>query len=247
VRQALLYGVNRQAISSQLFAGSNPVADSFVPPLDWVYAKDVPHYPYDPAKARALLEAAGWHARGGEVRRNGKGEPLSLELATTAGDRTRELVEEILQSEWRRIGVEIHLKNQPARVFFGQTVTRRRFDMALFAWISAPENVPRAMLRSDEIPSAANSWAGQNYTGFRDPAADRLIDAIEVELDRPRRAALWHQLQTLYAEELPALPLYFRAQPFILPKWLAGVTPTGHQYPSTLWIEQWHRVGQAAG
>jgi peptide/nickel transport system substrate-binding protein len=247
VRQALLYGVNRQAISSQLFAGRNPVADSFVPPLDWVYAKDVPHYPYDPAKARALLEAASWHARGGEVRRNGKGEPLSLELATTAGDRTRELVEEILQSEWRRIGVEIHLKNQPARVFFGQTVTRRRFDMALFAWISAPENVPRAMLRSDEIPSAANSWAGQNYTGFRDPAADRLIDAIEVELDRPRRAALWHQLQTLYAGELPALPLYFRAQPFILLKWLAGVTPTGHQYPSTLWIEQWHRVGQAAG
>jgi peptide/nickel transport system substrate-binding protein len=50
---------------------------------------------------------------------------------------------------------------------------------------------------------------------------------------------MWHQLQALYAEELPDLPLYFRSQAFILPKWLEGVTPTGHQYQSTLWAERW--------
>jgi peptide/nickel transport system substrate-binding protein len=246
VRQALLYAVDRQAISDELFAGRDPVADSFVPPLDWVYSADVPHYPYDPGKARALLEAAGWHQAEGGIRRNDNGEPLALELATTAGNRTRELVEEVLQSQWREIGIDVRLKNQPARVLFGQSLTQRHFQMAMFAWISAPENVPRSMLRSDEIPTAANHYAGENFMGFRDHAADDLIDAIEVELDRDRRAVLWHRLENLYAEELPALPLYFRAEAYVLPPWLQGVTPTGHQYPTTLWIEDWRRADEHA-
>jgi peptide/nickel transport system substrate-binding protein len=50
---------------------------------------------------------------------------------------------------------------------------------------------------------------------------------------------MWHKLQAIYAEDLPDLPLYFRAQAFIFPKWLKGVRPTGHQYLSTLWAEQW--------
>ena len=244
VRQALLYAIDRQAISDQIFAGRDPVADSFVPPLDWMYAKDVPRYPYDPDKAKALLEAAGWHAQGGGIRRNAEGRKLSFELATTSGNRTRELVEEVLQSQWRQIGIDIHLKNQPARVLFGETITKRQFTMAMFAWTSAPEDLPRAELYSTEIPAAANNYSGQNHTGFKNPEADRLMDAIEIELDRSKRAALWQQLQALYAEELPALPLYFRADAFILPKWLQGLTPTGHQFPSTLWVENWRAVGR---
>jgi peptide/nickel transport system substrate-binding protein len=242
VRHALLYAIDRAAISSSLFAGRDPVADSFVPPLDWIYSDDVPQYPYDPAKARALLDGAGWHVGADGVRVNAGGTRLSLELATTSGDRTRELVEEVLQSQWREVGIDLRLKNQPARVLFGDTLTKRKFEMAMFAWISAPENVPRSMLRSDEIPTTANHYAGENFPGFRDPEADRLIDAIEVELDRPARAELWHRLQRLYAEELPSLPLYFRAQAFVLPPWLEGVRPTGNEYPTTLWIEDWRRA-----
>ncbi len=247
VRQALLYAIDRKAISDELFAGRDPVADSFVPPLDWIYTDEVQHYPYDPAKARQFLDEAGWHEAGNGVRRNDEGDTMTLELATTSGNRTRELVEEVLQSEWREIGIDVRLKNQPARVLFGDSLTHRHFQMAMFAWISAPENVPRSVLRSDEIPDAANGFSGENFPGFRSDAADRLIDAIEVELDRTKRAELWHRLEALYAEELPALPLYFRAEAYVLPPWLEGVTPTGHQYPSTMWIEEWRRAPGAAG
>ena len=247
VRQALLYGIDRRAISQQLFAGRQPVAESFVSPLDWVHTDEVPHYPYDPAKARALLDAAGWHGDGNAVRHNAQGEPLSLELASTSGNRIRELVEQVLQSQWRDIGIDLHLKNQPARVLFGETITKRHFAMAMYACTSAPENVPRTTLRSDEVPSAATGFSGQNYAGFRNPEADGLIDAIEIELDRDRRARLWHRLQALYAEDLPALPLFFRADAYVLPKWLKGVRPTGHQYPTTLWIEDWRVNGRAPG
>ena len=46
-------------------------------------------------------------------------------------------------------------------------------------------------------------------------------------------------MQRLYAAELPSLPLFFRSDVFILPKWLSGVRPTGNQSPSTLWITDW--------
>ena len=62
---------------------------------------------------------------------------------------------------------------------------------------------------------------------------DQLLEAIEVELDRETRRGLWRRLQEIYVEELPALPLYFRANAHIWPHWLAGVVPTGHQNYST--------------
>lgn len=240
VRQALLHGVDREGMSRQLFDGRQPVAQTNVNPLDWVHAGDVPTYPYDPARAAALLDEAGWRPDAGGVRRNAKGEPLALELMTTAGNRSRELVQQVLQSQWRKLGVDIRIRNEPARVFFGETVTKRKFSaMAMFAWISSPESVPRTTLHSTQIPSPTNNWSGQNYTGFADPRMDALIDRIELTLDRAARKELWRQLQRLYAEELPALPLYFRADAYILPRWLKGVEPTGHQFPSTLWVERW--------
>lgn len=239
VRQALLYGLDRQGLVKQLFEGRQPVANGDVNPLDWVYDKDVKTYGYDPQKAAALLDGAGWPLVGG-VRQNAQGEKLSFELMTTTGNRSRELVQQVLQSQWKKLGVEVRIRNEPARVFFAETVWKRKFPhMALFAWMSAPENVPRTTLHSTNIPSAQNGWAGQNYTGFSDPRMDSLIDRIEVELDRDKRRALWREEQAIYAEELPSLPLFFRADAFIIPKWLKGIEPTGHQYPTTLWVENW--------
>lgn len=240
VRQALLYALDRQAIVGQLFAGRQPVADTNVSPLDRMYAADVRRYGYDPDAAARLLDEAGWGTLANGVRVDAAGTPLRLEIMTTAGDRTRELVQQVLQSQWKRAGIDVRIRNQPARVFFGDTVSRRRFSaLAMFAWISAPESVPRTTLHSNEIPTAKNGWAGQNYGGFRNAEADALIDAIEVELDEGKRRALWRTLQAIYAEELPSLPLFFRANPFVLPPWLKGLVATGHQYPTTLWVENW--------
>lgn len=240
VRRALLHGIDREAISERLFGGRQPVAHGQTNPLDAVHYPDAPKYPYDPDRAAALLEEAGWTPGQGGVRRNAAGEALRLDLMTTAGNRSRELVQQVLQSQWREVGVDIRIRNEPARVFFGETVSKRRFSaMAMFAWLSSPRNVPRTTLHSEMIPTEENGWSGQNYTGYRSEEMDRLIDDLEVVCEEDANQELWNRLQTLYAEDLPVLPLYFRADPFILPKWLKGVRPTGHQYPSTGWIEEW--------
>ncbi len=245
VRRALAHGIDREAISRQLFDGKQPVAHSNVSPLDWIYEPQVRRYPYNPTRATGLLEEAGWHTLKRGIRYNERGEKLTLELMTTAGNRTRELVEQVLQSQWRQIGVDIKIRNEPARVFFGETVTKRKFSaMAMFAWISSPESVPRSTLHSSEIPTESNGWSGQNTTGYRNEEVDGLLDAIEVELDREKRKRLWSTLQKIYARDLPVLPLYFRANAYIYPRTLTGVKPTGHQYPTTLWIEHWRPAVQ---
>jgi peptide/nickel transport system substrate-binding protein len=125
-------------------------------------------------------------------------------------------------------------------VLFGETLSRRRFGgAALYAWVSSPENVPRSSLHSEEIPTAARNWSGQNYVGFRNAEMDALLEALPQELDRERRRALWARLQAIYAAELPSLPLWFRQDAHLWPAWLDGVRPTGHQYFSSLWAEQW--------
>lgn len=245
VRRALLHGLDREGLSAQLFGGRQPVATTSVHPLDWVHDEALAPRAFDPRKAASLLDEAGWRRGAGGLRRNAAGEPLRLELMSTAGNRTRELVQQVLQAQWRQLGIDVQIRNEPPRVFFGETVSKRRFSgLALFAWISSPENPPRSTLHSDHVPAEANGWAGQNYGGYRNPRMDELIEAIEVELDRDRRQELWHELQALYAEELPALPLFFRADAHVWPRWLEGLRPTGHLAPVTLWVEEW-KVGAA--
>ena len=97
----------------------------------------------------------------------------------------------------------------------------------MFAWIERARARAAHDMHSEEIPTAENNWAGQNYAGYLNPEVDALIDAIEIELDRDKREAMWHRLQEIYAEELPALPLYFRADAHIWPGWLDGIGRPG--------------------
>lgn len=240
LRQALLLALDRPRIVAQLFEGRQTVAHGLVNPLDTMADPDIRQYPYDPARAASLLEEAGWRLAPDGIRRNAAGERLSLELMTTAGNRSREQVQQVLAAMWRAVGIEARIRNEPPRVFFAETLSRRRHQaLAMFAWISSPENVPRASLHSDEIPRAERNFSGQNYPGFRHAEMDALLEALPIELDPAARRPLWNRLQAIYAEELPSLPLWFRQDAHVWPAWLDGVRPTGHLSPSSLWVEQW--------
>jgi peptide/nickel transport system substrate-binding protein len=247
VRRALLHAVDRSAISKILFGGHQPVAHGQTNPLDRVYNPDIPKYAFDPDMASGLLDSAGWKRKSrGDIRRNANGEPLRFAFMTTAGNKTRELIQQVLQSQWRKVGIDVRIRNEPPRVFFGETVTKRRFrGLAMYAWLSAPRNVPRTSLHSETIPTEVNGWSGQNYAGFRNPEMDTVLDDVEIICEPKANQALWNRLQTIYSNELPVLPLYFRATPFILPKWLKGIRPTGHQYSTTLWVEDWFAEGRS--
>jgi peptide/nickel transport system substrate-binding protein len=240
VRRALLYAMDRKTIAQRLFDGMQPVADTWVNPLDPNYAKDVPTYPYDLPKAKALLAEAGWKPGSDGICRNASGEKLSLEINTTAGNRLRELTEQVLQNQWKAACVDVTIRNEPARTLFGETLKKRQYTgLIMYGWSSGVGETPRRTLGSDSIPTAANNWGGSNAIAFNNPQMDADIAKSETELDPVKQKALWADMQRIYAEQVPVLPLFFRAEPHVVPKWLKGYTPTGHGDASILWSENW--------
>ena len=243
VRRALMYSLDRELINQQLFAGRQPVANTSVNLLSRQFSDNVPTYPLDLDKASELFDDAGWLLADDGIRYNADGEPLLLELKSTAGDKTRELVEQVLQSQWKTAGVDIRIKNEAPRIFFGETTRQRKFTgMAMYAWVSNPEASPRSTLHSTQIPNPENNFSGQNYPSYADAEMDDLIEALENELDPEARQPKWQRIQEIYASELPVLPLFYRANSYILPNWLHGLLPTGHLVASSQWVEDWVRV-----
>jgi peptide/nickel transport system substrate-binding protein len=240
VRKALLMAIDRETMVQKLFEGKQPVATTWVNPLEINYSKDVPTYPYDPGKARALFAEAGWKPGNDGICRNTAGEALSIELSTTAGNRLRELQEQVLQSQWKAACVQITIKNEPARTLFGETLKHRVYPgMVMYAWSSAVGESPRRTLGTSDIPTKENNYTGTNQVAFSDPRMDDDIANAEIVLDPVKQKALWADMQRIYAEQLPVLPLFYRSEAHVVPKWLQGYVATGHG-GSSLWAENWH-------
>jgi peptide/nickel transport system substrate-binding protein len=240
VRQALLLGIDRETLVKQLVDGKFPVAHSWVNPLEPGFDPNVTKYPFDQARAKALLEQAGFKPGPDGIRVNAAGQRLSLEYMTTAGNKLRELIQQVLQNQWKQIGVEVVIKNLPARTYFGETLKKQQFTaLAQLAWSSNPESPPTSTLATSGIPTAANNFAGANYPHFSHPGMDKLIDEVQRELDPAKRKPLWFEMQKIYTDELPVLPLFFRTDVYVVPKWLTGILRPG-QLPSNYYgVETW--------
>jgi peptide/nickel transport system substrate-binding protein len=239
VRQALAYGADRESISKELFAGKQPVAHGTEPPRSPYHNPDVKKYPFDPAKAKQLLEEAGWKDNGKGVREK-DGKRLTLQLMTTSGNKTREQVEVLLQSQWKEIGVDVQIKNEPAKVFFGETLRHRKYpQMAMYAWTKDPVSLSDTLWRCDYIPSEKNSYQGQNQPGWCNKEAHQLMVDGSKELDDAKRAEMGKRFEAIYAEELPALPLYFRVNVSVTAHGLKNWKPTGTLQAVTWNAHQW--------
>ncbi len=240
VRQALLLSIDRKTMDDKLFGDRLPIANSWVNPLEPDYTKDTATYPFDPARAKALLADAGWKPGADGICVNPKGERLSFEFSVSSGIRLRELQQSVMQSQWKSNCIEATVKNEPFRTLFGETMKHRKFTgLVLYSWISAVGEPPRQTLASDHIPTAANNYAGSNFPGFNNPRFDELVKVVETELDESKRNVAFAEMQKIVAEDLPMLPLYFRADAHAVPKWLKGYEPTGHSDMGALWAEKW--------
>ncbi len=239
VRQALTYAIDREAISQALFEGKQKVAHSWLPPKHYAYNSKVKVYNYDEAKAKTLLAEAGWKPGSDGILVNEKGERLSLTIATTAGNKVREQVEQIIQNYYKKIGVELKIENQTAKVFFGETTPKRKFQMAMYAWVNSPSTVGESLWTARNIPNDGNGWTGQNRAGWNNAENEKLYAEIPVTMDKKKRVALLLREQELWAEELPAIPLYYRVDISAVRKGLQNWRPTGMLHPITWNIEKW--------
>ncbi len=239
VREALLRGIDVKSIVDRLFAGHAEIARTFINGVDNHFTPDVPTYPFDPARARALLEEAGWTPGPDGVRRNKAGDRLAFDFATTSGNRVRELTQQVMQNQWKAIGVEVRITNQPSRTFFGELLKKRQYTgLAEFSSTGEPD-LPPIRWTTPNTPTEANNWGGQNYSTVSDKQFDADVEASQYELDPVKQQALWADMQHIYAVELLGLPLYFRTDPDIVPTWLDGFVATGKESYVTYWAADW--------
>lgn len=242
VRKALVHAINREELSKALFEGKQEPAVHSISPIDPWFTKDpkkITLYPYNRRQASRLLDKAGWKMEKDGYRYK-DGKKLSLQFMTTAGNKTREVVQTLLQSQWKSVGVEVNIKNEPARVFFGETTRKRAYGaLAMYAWISSPESSQRSTLHSSSITQEANSWSGQNYTGWANKKVDGLLDAIDLEFDSKKRTEMVHQVLAEYTKDLPVIPLYYRSDIAVIPTNMTGYKLPGHLYYETNEAENW--------
>lgn len=242
VRQALIYSLNKTDLTNALFEGKQKPALHFVSPIDPWYTDDpekITVYNHSKEKANELLDQAGWKKEADGYRYKNK-EKLSFTLMTTAGNKTRELVQQFLKDQWKQVGVDIEIKNEPARVFFGETTKKRKFTgMAMYAWVSSPESNPRSSLHSKSIPSDANSWSGQNNMNWANKRVDQLIDSVDIEFNPEKRKTFVQEMMKHYTTEAPVIPLYYRADVSVVPNALKNFQLPGHQFSETNEIENW--------
>lgn len=242
VRKALSYSINREELVSSLFENKQSPAIHSVTPKDPWYTDDpnkVVIYKYSPREAEKLLDEAGWKM-GTDGIRVKDGKKLSFTLMTTAGNKTRELVQVYLQNKWKQVGIDVSSKNEPARNFFGETTKKRKFDaMALFAWVSSPEASPKSTFHSKNIPSAKNGYSGQNQMGWNNKQVDTLLEKLDTEFKHEKRVEIVHELLKFYTDEVPVLPLYYRSDVAVIPNQIKGYRLTGHQFAETNEVEKW--------
>jgi peptide/nickel transport system substrate-binding protein len=199
VRQALAFAIDRETIIHFLLRGEARAADGVLPPNSWAYEPNVARYPYDPARAEQLLDAAGFPRRPelGGMR-------LHLVLKTSTDEAPRTLGA-VLQEQWRRVGVDLELRSEELATLFAD-VNAGNFQLTYLRWVGG-NNDPdffEFVFSSRRMPPN-----GSNRGHYRNARLDALIDQARVESSQQRRRELFSEVQKIVAEDLPYLNLWF--------------------------------------
>ena len=208
VRKALAYGTDRDELIAKVTEGVSMPADSDQPPYLWAHSNAVTKYPYDPAKAASLLDAAGW-VKGADGMRAKAGQPLQLALVGYSGSAVVEGTETVIQRQWRQLGVDVTIKNYPSDVLYrtkneGGIEQNGKFDVAVEQWANGIDPDESILFKCDLAPP--NGW---NIYHFCNRQLDAAEDAALVEYDQDARKREYATVQRIITDELPILVLWF--------------------------------------
>src|SRR5580704_5350478 len=196
VRQAIAYAINRPLIIHSLWRDRARLAESLLPPEHWAWTGDVQKYPYDPAKANALLDAAGWKRAKDGVR-------FRLAMKTST-DETSRLLAMILQQELRDVGIALEVRSFEFATFFSD-VTKGAFQMYTLRWLGGNED-PDIFHTFDSQRFPPH---GTNRGRYLNAELDMLIKEAGGSGDQAQRRKDYVRVQQILAAELPSINLWY--------------------------------------
>lgn len=200
VRRAIAFGIDREAIIKYKFRDTARLSTGMLAPDHWAYEPDVERFDFDPERARALLDEAGYKADQNGVR-------FQLEFKVSASKFRRALAE-LMAHQLGEIGIEVRVRSYEWGTFF-HDIRSRNFDMTTLQWPSVLEpSLYRWIFHSDNIPSQDNRAAGANRGAYRNARVDELLVAGDSESDPQARRAIYGEVQQILARELPYVSLW---------------------------------------
>jgi peptide/nickel transport system substrate-binding protein len=244
VRQALSYGTDRKAIVDGLFQGKQVVAYAQVPETHPAFSRAAV-LKFDVARAKTLLSEAGWQPGPDGVLGNSKGQRFSVRLTVKSESGDDQSVEQVLQQQWRRLGIETKIQNLTEREI-SESIFHRKDPPPIYygdVFTSCSQTVLQFRYHSSRIPSAANGYTGFNIKAFNSPEGDRIALLHDSEVDRTKRIELLRQFQRVFVDELPEIPVYHVSAVEVVRQGLLGVQPIGEtvmQGQITRNISEWH-------
>ncbi len=215
VRQALAHAIDRQAIVTHLRRGLATPANGLVPPMAWAHERNVVSYDYDPARARALLDEAGYPDPDGE----GPLPRLRLTLKTSNVEFNR-LQSTVVQQDLARVGVALDVRTYEFATLFADVIAGN-FQLYFLQWAGgalADPDILRRVFHSSQAPPA-----GFNRGHFRNDEVDALLDEAATSLDPDRRQQLFSRAQRVLAREVAYISLWHKTNFAIARRSLDGV------------------------
>lgn len=217
VRQAIAYALDRRPLIRFLLGGEARPADSVLPPESWAYDPRVAKYPYDPAKARHLLDAGGYSQKDG-IR-------FHLAMKTSTEEASRAMVA-VFQQQLRDVGIALDIRSFEFATFFSD-ITHGEFQLYSLRWIGGNEDPDIFEYAFDSARIIPN---GANRQYYSNPRVDALIAKASTELDQNARQQDYAEIQQILAEDLPYINLWYFDNVMVYSKRVRGLkmNPSGN-------------------
>jgi len=214
VRQAIAFAIDQEAIVSYLRRGFAQAATGIVPPMSWAYEANVARYPHDPARARVLLDEAGWRDPDG----SGPAPRLRLSLKTSTSEAYR-LQAAVIQSQLAEVGIAVTLRSQELATL-SEDVVRGNVQLYTLQFVGITDpDILRRVFHSTQTPPS-----GLNRAHYANPDVDRLIDAASAGADETSRREAYREAQRLIAVDVPMVNLWYKTNVAVAQPGLTGIT-----------------------
>lgn len=214
VRQAIGFAIDRQAIVKYLRRDLATVATGVVPPLSWAYAGDQQAFTHDPARARQLLDEAGFTDPDGD----GPLPRLALTLKTSTSE-TYRVQAAVIQRDLADVGIELELRSMEFATLFSDII-RGNVQLYTLQWVGVTDpDMLRRVFHSAQVPPT-----GFNRGHYISPEVDALLDRATRSTDAVERKELYTEVQRIVARDAPYIGLWHPTNVVIYQPELEGVT-----------------------
>lgn len=235
VRQALSLATDRQQLLTEALAGAGE-ALSVPIPTGLLGHSDQPGDAFDPETAKRLLDEAGWQAIDKDGIREKDTQRLHFKLVTTDWPEYVHTAE-VVQKQWRAIGVETQIEHFGPGAIQQSAVRPREYDILLFGEILAANPDPYPFWHSTQVKSP-----GLNFAALKNPDIDKLLEQARQSFDAADRQKKYQDFQAKFLELRPAIVLYRPYYLFATKNYVRGIDISSVDLPASRFnaIENWH-------